>query len=143
MAEVGSFGVGNRAIRWTSVYKMIRGWGVNFELPRGLQNPERLQRACVPAFRALVRNLGVADEHWDVVGPRRHLTGDLRSCDRDVRNGNSIGAIFSEIGDRGVEYALKISTELLFALGSPRGRKKENDEAEKRKCAKQFHLHRQ
>ena len=104
-------------------------------MPCGLENPERFERDCVPAFRALVRNLGVADEHGDVVSPQCHLTGDFRSGDRDVGNGNPIGAIFSKIGDRGIEYVLKISTELVFALGRPRGRKKKTGEAEERECA--------
>jgi hypothetical protein len=124
MAEVRSLGVGGPAIWWASVYEMVRDGGLDFEVPRGLQGLERPQRIYAPTLGTCIRNLRKANEHWDVVGPRRHLTRHCRSADRDVGRRDSICTIFSKVGDCGVKHVLQILAELVFTLGECREWKK-------------------
>jgi hypothetical protein len=107
-------------------------------LPGWLENAQVRDHACVPAFRAWIRDLGGTDEHRDIVSPCRHLTGNLRSVDGEAGNGGSERAILPKVGYGSVKDILQILTELVITLCKHRNGKK--TKAQDGKCPERFHI---
>jgi hypothetical protein len=85
--------------------------------------------------------LTVTNVHRHIVCPSRHLAGDFRSGDREIRRWHCVTAEFPEVGDRGKEKGLKILAEMILALSKCRDWKIKA-ETQERKEEEDFLVHR-
>src|SRR5262249_47909194 len=67
-------------------------------------------------------NFGVADIHGHIVGPKRHLTWDSDSLDRDVGTRRLVRSISPKVSYRLIKYGLQIPAKRLIALRRRRSR---------------------
>lgn len=116
MADVGSFGRGDIAIRGTRIDKMVCNRGVDFEVPQGLKSAEGCEGIYVPRFCTGIWNYSVADIHRNVVRPFGHLARNLCPHDRDIGAGDQVLAISPKVSYCGSENVLQILAQLVSTL---------------------------
>ena len=112
----------NLAIWRACIHIVIFTRRADLEMPCRVETLQCLERSGIPFLRIWSWNFGVADIHRHVVCPKRHLTWDSRSLDRNVRTRGLVRSISPKVSYRLIKYGLQISTQLVIALRRRRGR---------------------
>lgn len=140
LTDVRAFGGRGFAIGRAGVYVAIIAGALGVEVPGRAEEFESVQGARIPVGGIAERNLSVADQHGDVVGPPG--CGARNSCGviGYFRKRNPVRGVSTEI-DRGrVEDVLDVCAERIFALGAGRDRKRGEQGNEQEVSVPAFHM---
>jgi hypothetical protein len=106
-----------------STHKMIVIRRANLEAPLRFETLQSVEDAGVRVLGVLLRYLGVAHIHRNVVGPSPYLTGDFHSIDGEFRRTTClVRPVRSKVGGSSIEYVLQILARLVCALRKRRSR---------------------
>src|SRR6266404_6049644 len=111
-------------IRGPGARKMVAIRRANLEAPRGLETLQSVENAAVRVLAVLLRYLGVAHVHRNVVCPTPHLADEFHSVGGEFRTACLVCPVRSEVSYGCVEYVLQILARLVCALRKRRNRKK-------------------
>ena len=118
LADVRALGRSGLAIRRTAIDVATFTGRFDVEVPGRAEEFQRIHRASIPAGGVAERNLGVADQHRDVVGPSGHGARNLCRIRRYLRERIGVRGISAEIDGRLVEDFLDARTQLISTLGA-------------------------
>ena len=140
MTDVRAFGGSGFAIGRAGVDVAIIAGRFDGEVPGGRAGEfESLDGARIPVGGVAERNLSVADQHGDVVGPRGHGARNFRGFGGYFRKRNGVGGVSAEIDGSRVQDVLDIRAKLILALGAGRDRKQE-ERGKEEVSVRAFHM---
>ena len=139
MTDVRAFGGSGFAIGRAGVDVAIIAGRFDGEVPGRAEELESVHGARIPVGGIAERNLSVADQHGDIVGPCVHGAGNFCGFDGCVRKRNGVRGVSAEIDDGRVDDVLNVGAELVFALGASRERKQE-EQREEAVSVRMFHM---
>ena len=139
LTDVRAFGRSGFTIGRASIDVSIIAGRFDVEVPGRVKEFEDVHGAHIPVGGIAERNLSVADQHGDVVGPRRHGAGHFCGFGGNFRERNGVRGVTPEIDGSCIEDVLDIGTRLIFALGVGRDRNQE-PQAKKEISVRAFHM---
>jgi len=125
LTDVRAFGGSGFAIGRARVHVAIIAGSFDVKVPGRAEELESVHGARIPVGSVAERNLSVADQHGDVIGPLGQGAGNFCGFGGYVRKRNGARVVSAEIDGGRVEDVLDVGAELIFALGAGRDRKQE------------------
>ena len=131
LADVRAFGGSGLAVGGAGVDVAIVARSLDSEIPGRVEALEFVERSSVPIAGVSEGDLGVADEHGDIVGPGGHGTRNFSGFGGGSRERNSVREVAAKVDGGGIDDVLESGAELVLALGVAEGGDGEKEGNEK------------